>query len=79
MIALHSFVLTVRTAYDYNAVMKYMHELKERTVNFRMTEEELERLDLLAKAEDRSRSQVLRRLVTDGLDRAVPSKLITNG
>lgn len=79
MIALHSFVLTGTVACDYNAVMKKNTTLKPRTVNFRMTEKELERLDLLARADDRSRSQVLRRLVMDGLDRAFPSKLIANG
>lgn len=79
MIALHSFALTDAVAFDYIAVMKQIAKLKARTVNFRMTDDELSRLDFLAKAEDRSRSQMLRRLVIEGLDREVPSKRAANG
>jgi len=79
MIALQYFVLTCLIAYDYIAVMKQISKLKARTVNFRMTDDELSRLDVLAKADDRSRSQMLRRLVIEGLDRDVTSKRAANG
>lgn len=46
---------------------------------FRMTEEEVERLDRIAVSQDRTRSQVLRRFVMDGMDRYDPPKLVANG
>lgn len=79
MIALQSFVLTVMSAYDYNVVMKHKRSLKIRNVMFRMTEEEVERLDRIAVSQDRTRSQVLRRFVMDGMDRYDPPKLVANG
>jgi len=59
--------------------MKRKRELKVRNVMFRMSESELERIDRLAVLEDRSRSQVIRRLVMDGLNRTEPEQLVANG
>lgn len=58
--------------------MEQRRVLKTRNVMFRMTQEELDRLDRLAVQEDRNRSQVLRRLVLDGLQRCELPKLMAN-
>lgn len=78
MITLCYFALTSVATYDYNVTMKQRRHLKIRNVMFRMTDEEVERLDRIAVREDRSRSQVLRRFVVDGMDRSDPSKLVAN-
>lgn len=62
-----------------DAIMKRKRELKVRNVIFRMSESELERIDRLAALEDRSRSQVIRRLVMAGLDRTEPEQLVAHG
>lgn len=46
---------------------------------FRMTEDEVERLDRIAMSQDRTRSQVLRRFVMDGMDRCDPPQRAANG
>lgn len=65
--------------YDYNEFMKQQRQLKTRNVMFRMTEAEVQRLDRIANREDRSRAQVLRRFVVDGMDRSDQPKLVANG
>ncbi len=76
MITLYYFVFTMVNSYDYIAIMKrkFKRPLKVRNVIFRMIDDEVKRLDLVATREDRSRAQVLRRLVADGLDRVIPLK-----
>lgn len=78
MIAVYYFVLTSMVAYGYIVFMKTKRELKIRNVIFRMTESELELVDRVARQEDRSRAQVLRRLVMDGLSRQTCDGLIAN-
>lgn len=53
--------------------------MKIRNVIFRLTEEEVDRLDRIAERQDRTRSQLLRRFVLDSMDRADLSKLVMNG
>lgn len=79
MIALQFFVLTSSMTYGYIATMKQTRQLKAHNVNFRMSNAELVLLDRLALQEDRSRSQVLRRLVLDGLRRHDRVALMANG
>lgn len=68
-------------AYGYIAVMQHKPKraLKERTINFRMTEEEVDRLDGIAVRDDRSRAQVLRRFVIDGMNLCDPPKIAVHG
>lgn len=79
MVTLSYFALTNMVTYDYIATMKQHRTLKTCNVIFRLTESELERIDRLAVLEDRSRSQILRRLVAEGLQRHEPPKLVANG
>ena len=72
-------MLTVLLAYGYSAIMKTRRQLKERNVVFRLTNEDVQRLDRMAEHESRSRSQVLRRMVRDALQKIEQSQLVENG
>lgn len=55
--------------------MKTRRPLKERNVVFRLTEDEVRRIDHIAEREQRSRSQLLSRFVREGLMKEEPATL----